>query len=187
MKSITRRSFLASSTALAGASVISPNSIAMLAPQNRHHPLDGIESENIRITDVTVTPLSYVDPTRNLWRLDKYIVWKTDAALCQIFTDQGIVGIAEGTPYRGPDNIKKHTEEVFKPMIVGKNPFDVIRQRPAGLEMLPMAAWAGIDNALWDVIGKVKNKPVYELLSVDGKPKPRIRMYASGGGGTRVV
>ena len=181
MKSITRRSFLASTTALAGAAALSPKSIALLAPQNRHHPLDGIEPENLKITDVTVTPLSYVDPTRNLWRLDKYIVWKTDAALCQIFTDQGIVGIAEGTPYRGPDNIKKYTEEVFKPMIVGKNPFDVIRQRPAGLEMLPMAAWAGIDNALWDVIGKVKNKPVYELLSVDGNPKPRIRMYASGG------
>ena len=35
--------------------------------------------------------------------------------------------------------------------------------------------------ACWDIIGKVKNQPVYKLLSVDGRTFPKIRLYASAG------
>ena len=181
MRSLTRRSFLAKSTAVAGWAALASKSKAMLAPENRHHPLDGIESENIRITDVTVTLLSYEDPSGDLWRLLKTQIWKTDAVLFRIYTNQGIVGIGEGTPYSAPEAMKKHTEEVLKPQIVGKNPFDVIRQRPAKMDRMRSASWAGIDNALWDIVGKAKDQPVYQLISVDGKPQTRIRMYASGG------
>jgi len=93
--------------------------------QMRNHPLDGIEKENIKITDVRVLPLSYVDPKGDLWRNGNYQVWKTDGAITQIFTDRGIVGIGEGTPYEGPDYIKEYTEETIKPLLIGKNPFDV--------------------------------------------------------------
>jgi L-alanine-DL-glutamate epimerase-like enolase superfamily enzyme len=34
---------------------------------------------------------------------------------------------------------------------------------------------------LWDIIGKVKNKPVYALLAGDAEVNTHIRMYASGG------
>ena len=198
MTPLSRRSFLSKTAiATAGLATLAHQSKAMLAPQNRLHPLDGIDPENIKITDVTVTPLSYVDRTLNLWRHVRYIVWKTDACLVRIYTNQGIIGIGEANPYAGPDRIKKFTEEVLKPMLVGKNPFDVLRNPPNVNEYgpkqaalypesgygrrIPNASWAGLDNALWDVIGKVKNKPVYELLSPDGKPERRIRMYASGG------
>jgi L-alanine-DL-glutamate epimerase-like enolase superfamily enzyme len=197
MTPLSRRSFLTKTVAAAGFAAIGKQSMGMIAPENRHHPLDGIDSEKITITDVTVTPLSYVDNTRNLWRHLSYIVWKTDAVLCRIYTNQGIIGIGEANPYAGPDRIKEYTEEVLKPMLVGKNPFDVVR-KPPNLEepsrkwaakypesgyasRISSASWAGLDNTLWDIIGKVKNKPVYELLSVDGNPQPRIRMYASGG------
>jgi galactonate dehydratase len=158
------------------------------------HPSEAIKRENIKITDVKVTPLSYVDPKKNLWRTGSYIVWKTDAVLCQIFTDQGIIGIGEGTPYSGPDNIQKYTEEKIKPALIGQNPFDV--DFIACASMLPaphggradtpwnspsITAWAGVNNACWDVIGKAKNMPVYKLLAKDGKPDPHIRIYASGG------
>ena len=198
MSALSRRSFLAKSAVAASAlAAFGPQANAMLAPENRPHPLDGIDSENIRITDITVTPLSYVDRSLNLWRHIKYIVWKTDACLCRVYTNQGIVGIGEANPYAGPDRIQKFCEEVLKPMLVGKNPFDVVRNPPDWASYadvwakkyqesgyggrIPVSAWAGFDNALWDVIGKAKNKPVYELLSVDGKPETRIRMYASGG------
>jgi L-alanine-DL-glutamate epimerase-like enolase superfamily enzyme len=155
---------------------------------------DGIPREKIKITDVKVTPLSYVDPNKNLWRTGRYIVWKADAALCRIYTDQGVVGFAEGTPYAGPDNIQKYTEEVIKPALIGQNPFDVDFIACAVTEPLPhggrtdtawnsasICAWAGVNNALWDIIGKVRNTPVYKLLAKDNKPDPHIRMYASGG------
>ena len=119
---------------------------------DRQHPLDGISRENITIQDITLTPLSYVDPNKDLWRSDSYTVWKTDAALTRVYTDQGIVGLGEGTPYAGGyriDLLKTHTEEVLKPQLVGKNIFDVIRSRPPGLEedYIATAAW-GRDRSL---------------------------------------
>jgi len=156
------------------------------------HPSEGIKREQIKITDIKVTPLSYVDPKKNLWRADRYIVWKTDAALCQIFTDKGIVGIAEGSPYGGPDDIKKYTEEVIKPLLVGQNPFDVDfiaccgdAGPSKGAAIVPArasgAAWAGVNNACWDIMGKALNMPVYKLLARDTKPETHIRVYASAG------
>jgi len=154
--------------------------------QSRGHPLEGIERENLTISDISLTPLSYVDPNRDLWRSDSYTVWKTDAALTRVYTNQGIIGIGEGTPYAGGyrlDLLKEHTESVLKEQVVGRNVFDLIHSRPPGLEedYIATAAWAGLDNCLWDIVGKAKGKPVYELISVEGKPQTRIRLYASGG------
>ena len=148
----------------------------------RNHPLDVIERENLTISDVRVIPLSYVDPDQNLWRSANYQVWKTDGAITQIFTDQGIVGIGEGSPYEGPDYIKQYTEETIKPLLIGKNPFDVEFLTNRGNDSRHnRAPWAGIDTACWDIIGKAKGKPVYELLAIDGKPQPDVRIYASAG------
>ena len=44
-----------------------------------------------------------------------------------------------------------------------------------------MVGWAGIDSALWDIIGKVKNKSVYEFLAIDHAPQRKIPVYASAG------
>ena len=41
--------------------------------------------------------------------------------------------------------------------------------------------WAGVDIALWDIIGKIKGVPVYKLLSTETPPRPRVPVYASGG------
>jgi L-alanine-DL-glutamate epimerase-like enolase superfamily enzyme len=41
-------------------------------------------------------------------------------------------------------------------------------------------AWAGVDAASWDIIGKAGNPPVYQILTAGEKPSPRIRMPASG-------
>lgn len=181
MPPLSRRSFLAKSAA-AGLATLAHPTFAQIAPENRQHPLDGIERENIRITDITVTPLSYVDPTGDLWRHGNKMIWKSDAAPCRIYTNQGIIGLGEGTPYASPDKIKAYTETVLKPMLVGKNPWDAIRMRQVDAnDFVHTASWAGVDVALWDIIGRVKNKPVYELLSVDGNPQPRLHMYASGG------
>lgn len=197
---MNRRLFLARSTALWGllprgtwGQVEKVREGVESTPQP--FPSRGIRRDKIKITDVTVTPLSYVDPKRNLWRTDRYIVWKTDAALCRIYTDRGIVGIGEGTPYAGPDKIQKYTEEMIKPVLIGQNPFDVdfiasgvyLPQQSTGpgspdtTGRVANAAWAGVNNACWDIIGKALNQPVFRLLAKDNKPERRIRIYASGG------
>ena len=148
----------------------------------RNHPLDGIKREPIKITDVRVIPLSYVDAGGDLWRSANYQVWKTDGAITQIFTDQGIVGIGEGTPYEGPGYIKEYTETVIRPLLIGKNPFDVELLANRGNDNRHnRAPWAGIDIACWDIIGKAKGLPVYQLLATDFEASAKIKIYASAG------
>ncbi|HDY90368.1 MAG TPA: mandelate racemase/muconate lactonizing enzyme family protein, partial [bacterium] len=91
-------------------------------------------------------------------------------------------GIGEGTPYAGPDNIKKYTEEFIKPALIGKNPFDIEFLTCGDYDHWSgRGPWAGVDNALWDIIGKAKNMPVYKLLATDNEPDTHILIYASGG------
>ena len=188
MNKTSRRTFISTAAAAGAVSLGNVSGCGKPAPEKpiakktRNHPLDGIERENIKITDIKVTPLSYEDPKGNLWRGNKYIVWKTDGCLTEVFTDQGIVGIGEGSPYARPDRIKKYTDEFIKSALIGKNPFDIEfltcgdSDRWSG-----RSPWAGVDNALWDIIGKAKNMPVYKLLATDNEPDPHILIYASGG------
>ena len=149
----------------------------------RNHPLDGIEREDITITDIKVIPLSYVDPERDLWRSGNYQVWKTDGAITQIFTNQGLIGIGEGTPYQGPDYIKEYTENTIKPLLIGKNPFDVeFLCNRGNTDRHTRAPWAGVDCACWDLIGKAKGIPVRKLLAIDEQTAvDAIKIYASAG------
>ncbi|MFC2112842.1 enolase C-terminal domain-like protein [Bacteroidota bacterium] len=182
MKNIPRRTFLKTSGLVAaGAGIISCDSGSSEKIEARNHPLNEISRENIKITDIKVTPFSWEDPKGNIWRSGKYIVWKTDGCLTEVITDQGIIGIGEGSPYARPDRIKQYTEDFIKPALIGKNPFDVEIIACGGTDHLSRCSWAGVDNALWDVIGKAKNMPVYKLLACDNEPDPHIAIYASGG------
>ena len=148
----------------------------------RNHPLDGIQREKLTIRDVRVIPLSYVDPDGDLWRSGSYQVWKTDGAITQIFTDEGLVGIGEGSPYEDPAAIKAYTEAHIRPLLIGQNPFDVEALCNRGNESRhSRAPWAGVDAACWDLIGKAVGQPVYELLCTEGAPQRQIKIYASGG------
>ena len=183
MSLTSRRTFLSSGGAAAAAAAgCGARQAGKGAQRTRNHPLDGVERPKIRITGVKVIPLSYVDPKKNIWRSADYVVWKTDGCITQVFTDQGITGIGEGTPYEGPDYIQKYTEEVIKPLVAGKNPFDVELLTNRGADSRHnRAPWAGLDCALWDLIGKALGKPVYELLATDNEPARTIKIYASSG------
>ncbi len=142
--------------------------------------------ENLKITDVKCTLLSYELPRDKQWVTGRSVTWKTDSILLEVFTDKGIVGIGEPTPYAGPDRVKKYVEEYIRPAAMGMNPFDV--EQIAGIwgdgftrGFGPQLGWAGFDVACWDIIGKAKGLPVYKILATEGAPQPHIRMYASGG------
>jgi L-alanine-DL-glutamate epimerase-like enolase superfamily enzyme len=126
--------------------------------------------------------LSYQHDGEYLWRCAGLYVWKADAALVQVFTNQGIVGIAEGSPYRGPDQLKEYTDKYITPLLKGANVFDVdFLTNNQGHNSVAQGAWAGVNNALWDILGKATGQPVYKLLSDKDNPSDEVKIYASGG------
>ena len=143
--------------------------------KKRYHPLEDIERENIKITDIRVRLFSCQIPVEKYW-------WGCGIEMVtEILTDVGIVGVGPPGHYGGGQFIKNYTEKVIKQEIVGKNLFDVGLHDPSAKSFRRSCAWAGVTNACWDVIGKAKSKPVYRLLSDSEDLDPQVKHYASCG------
>lgn len=124
--------------------------------------LNEIERENVKITDIKITPLTYKPADGSyLHECGPIIITKYDVGIAEIYTDQGIKGI-------GPARVG-HQEDLSR--FIGKNPFDILQ----------LSLPAGLDVACWDIIGKTKGVPVYELLATDNDAEPNVPVYASGG------
>ena len=124
--------------------------------------LNDVARESIKITGVKTTRLTYKPADGSfVHECGPVVLTKYDIAIVEVFTDQGIVGISAGNV----NDTSDHAE------VVGRNPFDLVS---LGLS-------AGLDVACWDIIGKAKGKPVYQLLAIDNTPEPNVRVYASGG------
>jgi L-alanine-DL-glutamate epimerase-like enolase superfamily enzyme len=107
-------------------------------------------------------------------------------------TSEGVTGVGEVSPM----NVKVAAELIrttFAPMLVGKNPLDIercwetvyYRTYKQGVMGLQPEALAGVDIALWDILGKVAGLPICQLLG--GKRRDSVRMYSSIGGGARAT
>ena len=113
MYDLSRRKFLSSAAATSGAlSLAGITGCTSPAPEKpsavkaaRNHPLDGIERENIKITDVKVRLFSCKIPPEKWW------FGAGVTTLTEVYTDSGIVGIGGPSPYGGPEPVKKYTEE----------------------------------------------------------------------------
>jgi L-alanine-DL-glutamate epimerase and related enzymes of enolase superfamily len=109
-------------------------------------------------------------------------VWR-NFVITKIDTDEGISGYGEGTM----GDFEKTVEAAiydFKPFLIGReiNIQEIYnflyrhffwRGGP-----ILMTAISAIEQALWDILGKSVNKPVYELLG--GKVRDSVRVYANG-------
>jgi L-alanine-DL-glutamate epimerase-like enolase superfamily enzyme len=103
------------------------------------------------------------------------------AVIVQVHTDEGITGLGEGHGWMGPDKIMAAIRQAA-PRFIGRSPFDVEKLTVPGPDNLQNNAIGPIDVALWDIIGKATNTPVYRLLAQGAEYKPEhIRTYASGG------
>jgi L-alanine-DL-glutamate epimerase-like enolase superfamily enzyme len=85
----------------------------------------------------------------------------------EVHTDQGLIGIGPG--------LSESLIEGFKSQLVGKDPFD-IEHHAARLNSGRQRGGASIEVALWDLIGKAADQPLYKLW---GGVKDRIKPYAS--------
>jgi galactonate dehydratase len=78
--------------------------------------------------------------------------------------------------------------EDFAPFVIGEDPRRIeflyqkmYRQSFWRVGVIGLSAISGIEQALWDILGKSLNKPVFELLG--GQVRDRVRMYTHLGGG----
>ena len=95
--------------------------------------------------------------------------------LVEIETDEGISGIGETgaiLPERGGETVEGiyiAITKYFAPLIVGMDPFDIglIIDKIEGAHMGRtgfLCSKCGIDNALWDIMGKATGRPAAQLL-----------------------
>ena len=102
-----------------------------------------------------------------------------------VHTDEGVTGLGEAFAYGAPLAVVSVIEESLAPLLIGRDPLaieaavDVMHRGTMiyGRRGLAMFAISGIEIALWDLLGKVRNAPVCELLG--GALRPRMPAYAS--------
>ncbi len=139
----------------------------------------------MKITSIKSHVLRY-ELDKELGYSQQYYKHRT-AHLVEVETDEGITGWGECF---GPGNIalanKYVVEKVIQPLIKGDDPlnkeyiwhkvYNLLRD--SGQRGMPIQALSGIDIALWDILAKKANLPLYQLLG--GKTNNKIPVYGYG-------
>jgi galactonate dehydratase len=102
----------------------------------------------------------------------------------RVSTDEGIHGVGEGTLNYFGRTVEAAIHEL-SPLITGMDPFQVetisqklIRDVYSEGAQIHMCAVSAIEIALWDIIGKATNQPIYNLWG--GRCHEKLRAYANG-------
>ena len=139
----------------------------------------------MKITSIKSHVLRY-ELEKELGYSQQYYKFRT-AHLVEVQTDEGITGWGECF---GPGNIalanKFIVEKVIQPLIIGEDPlnkeyiwhkvYNLLRD--SGQKGMPIQALSGVDIALWDILGKKTNTPLYQLIG--GKCNDQIPVYGYG-------
>ncbi|MEO6080373.1 MAG: mandelate racemase/muconate lactonizing enzyme family protein [Steroidobacteraceae bacterium] len=124
---------------------------------------------NIKITDVRIVPLRVIKEVGSLvdfaggtrsYRLG-------GGSFVEVHTDQGLIGI--GPPVTEADLPR------LKTLVVGQDPFN-IEVLATRLIATNLRGGPSVEIALWDLIGKAANQPLYKLW---GGVQNRVIPYAS--------
>jgi len=122
----------------------------------------------MKIDRIEIIPVSIPiqSPTRvafGLFDMRAYVFVK-------IYTDDGVVGIGETSPWipetrESQEDIVPLIENWLGPAIIGEDPFN-IQKIWRIMERIPgrVAAKGAIDIALYDLVGKALNQPLYRIL-----------------------
>ncbi len=133
----------------------------------------------MKITDVRAVYPNY-----------RYVVpsWRTHfwQIVVRVETDVGTVGLGYGGGgVAGVEVVNRHFRELLLNREIN-SPADIAdtwdhlyeQSLPYGRKGLAMMALSGVDLALYDLLAKAENVPVYELLG--GAQKPSVLAYATG-------
>ena len=139
----------------------------------------------MKITSIKSHVLRY-ELEKELGYSQQYYKYRT-AHLVEVETNEGITGWGECF---GPGNIalanKFIVEKVIQPLIKGEDPtnkeyiwhkvYNLLRD--SGQKGMPIQALSGVDIALWDILSKKANLPLYQLIG--GKCNNQIPVYGYG-------
>ena len=133
------------------------------------------DTPRLKITDVkivqlkTIREVGEIEPAWNPGTNMRFTIG--GRSFVEVHTDQGLVGIGPG--------IDPQLLPAVQTCLVGKDPFDyeghaaTLRYYAQGM---PYRGTAGVDVALWDLMGKATGQPLYKLWGAD---KDRVVPYAS--------
>ena len=109
----------------------------------------------------------------------------------KIETNEGIHGWGEAYTQLDRDRVIERQIVELSRYLVGCSPFDIkqflfsaytdFAGKRGSLELF--CAISGLEQALWDIVGKAAGQPVYNLLG--GRTRRRLRVYANGWGGAQ--
>ena len=103
-------------------------------------------------------------------------------AFLRVETDEGITGVCPAPPSPDTDAL---VSDVFKPLVVGDDPFEVEKiwekvywtNYGSVRRGAPMRALSYIDIAIWDIIAKACRQPIHRIL---GGHRTKVPAYGSG-------
>lgn len=122
----------------------------------------------MKISDLKTTAVNVPLEAPIRWALG--VVEGTTRTIVEVTTDEGITGLGETVG----DYSKRSIDEEIKPIVVGRDPFDIqgliarctfeVEKTFFGRWDADLTAFAGVEMALWDIMGKAIGKPLCELL-----------------------
>jgi D-galactarolactone cycloisomerase len=139
----------------------------------------------MKITDIKTIRLRAAVPTEGQVHSRRGVRTSRSALLIEVHTDEEITGV--GSCSGNATIIEVILDKVLKPLLIGMDPTNIEAvwdeayfrggTREFGARGIGVVALSGIDIALWDIVGKARGVPVYQLLG--GARRDRIPVYAT--------
>ena len=107
--------------------------------------------------------------------------------LVRVYTDEGLIGNGEAGLWAHHKTVY-HALQELETYYVGKDParmehhFQVVSRNTHFMGAVLSAAMSAIDIALWDILAKSVNLPVYQMLG--GKCRDRVKVFTNVSGGS---
>lgn len=150
-----------------------------------------------RIIDIETYPLSVARPGVDIHKPDHYLPYWRELAeagvrrnfyslIVKITSSEGISGYGEAIVREVPTAHKEIIDRLLKPIIINQDPLaieDLWQRMFASLKTRGhiagyfIEAIAGVDMALWDLMGKILGLPIYRILR--GPTMDKLKAYAS--------
>ena len=139
----------------------------------------------MKITDVKTIRLRATIPTEGQVFSRSGVRNTRSTTLVHVETGEGVSGI--GSASGNGELIEVIVAKVLKPLLIGMDPTEIDEiwdkayfrggHKEFGTRGIGVVALSGVDIALWDILGKVRGVPVYQLLG--GKCRDKVPVYAT--------